>query len=178
MYSNSKALPNDVVADLRTDHAGEMGAVCIYQGILYFARDPEVRAFAARHMKTEQKHLEQIEAWLPKPNRSRLLPLWRMAGWLTGALPALVGPRAVYATVEAVEQFVDLHYGEQVQRLGSQPELRELRETLMACQSDEVAHRDEAAAARGTETPGLGMRVWCSMVGSGSRAAVSICRHI
>jgi len=50
-------LPSWVFADLRTDHAGEVGAVCIYQGVLKFARDPVLRAFAEHHLTTEQKHL-------------------------------------------------------------------------------------------------------------------------
>jgi len=94
----SLRLPDSVIADLRTDHAGEAGAVCIYQGILRFARDPSRRAFAARHM--------------------------------------------------------------------------------LACQGDEVAHRDEAAAACGGSSPGFMLRVWCALVGAGSRCAVAVCRHI
>lgn len=174
----SLRLPDSVIADLRTDHAGETGAVCIYQGVLRFARDPALRAFATRHMQAEQTHLQQIEVWLPPINRSRLLPLWRLSGWLTGALPALFGPRAVYATVVAVETFVDHHYGEQVRSLESQPSLGPLRQTLLACQGDEVAHRDEAAAACGGDAPGFILRVWCALVDAGSRFAVSVCRHI
>jgi len=174
----SPDLPAQVLTDLRTDHAGETGAVCIYQGVLRVTRDPALRAFATRHLATEQAHLAHMEAWLPKAHRSRLLPAWRLAGWLTGALPAVFGSRAVYATVEAVERFVDHHYDEQVQRLTSQPDLHALRETLLACQQDEAAHRDEAAAARGPDAPGLMLRAWCQLVDTGSRAAVGICRHI
>jgi ubiquinone biosynthesis monooxygenase Coq7 len=171
-------LPVDVVADLRTDHAGETGAVCIYQGVLRFARDPTLRAFAEKHRATEQAHLHLIEAWLPPADRSRLLPLWRLAGWLTGALPALFGPRAVYATIEAVETFVDQHYEEQVQRLQALPSLRPLQLALIECQGDEVAHRNEAAAARGPQPPGWWLRAWCRVVASGSRSAVGVCRLI
>lgn len=171
-------LPAHVLADLRTDHAGETGAVYIYRGILFAARDHGVRAFAWRHLATEQAHLELINAWLPVQHRSKLLPVWRVAGWLTGALPALAGPRALYATIEAVERFVDVHYNEQVQRFSSQPEWHALRETLLTCQRDEVAHRDEAAAARGPQAPRGLLSVWCRLVDVGSRAAVGICRHI
>ncbi len=171
-------LPAPVFADLRTDHAGEVGAVCIYRGILCFARDDALRAFAQHHLVTEQGHLRQIEAWLPATHYSRLLPVWRLAGFLTGALPALFGPRVVYATIEAVETFVDQHYEEQVSALASQPELNELRQTLLNCQADEVAHRDEAAAARGPAKPGVALRAWCALVGAGSRSAVGLCRYI
>lgn len=172
------ALPAAVLADLRTDHAGETGAVRIYQGVLRVARDSALHAFAQRHLTTEQAHLREIEAWLPPAERSLLLPVWRLAGWLTGALPALLGPRAVYGTIEAVERFVDQHYEEQIQRLAAQPALRLLRQTLLECQGDEVAHRDEAAAARGAGEPGVVLRAWAWLVGVGSRSAVAVCRHL
>ena len=167
-----------VLADLRTDHAGEVGAVCIYQGVLRFARDPALRAFAEHHLATERKHLGLIAAWLPVAQHSRLLLVWRMAGFLTGALPALFGPKAVYATIEAVETFVDHNYEEQVRALASQPALSGLRQILLDCQADEVAHRDEAASARGPGQSAWVLRLWCAMVGAGSKAAVALIRHI
>jgi ubiquinone biosynthesis monooxygenase Coq7 len=167
-----------VFADLRTDHAGEVGAVCIYQGVLRFARDPALRSFAEHHLITEQKHLRLISAWLPSSRHSRLLPIWRLAGFLTGALPALFGPKAVYATIEAVETFVDHHYDQQVRALESQPAFNELRQTLLDCQADEVAHRDEAAASRGPDRSSVLLQAWCAMVGAGSKAAVALIRFI
>ena len=174
----SQALPAAVVADLRTDHAGETGAVRIYEGVLSFARDPALRAFAERHLATEQAHLREIEAWLPPADRSRLLAVWRLAGWITGALPALLGPPAVYGTIEAVERFVDQHYEEQIERLAAQPSLSPLRQVLLECQGDEVAHREEAAAALGAGEPGLVLRAWGWLVGVGSRGAVAVCRRV
>ena len=171
-------LPRWVLAHLRTDHAGEVGAVCIYQGVLRFARDPMLRAFAEHHLAAEQKHLSLISAWLPADHYSRLLPLWRLAGFLTGALPALFGPKSVYATIEAVETFVNHHYEEQIFAMASRIELSDLRQTLLNCQADEVAHRDEAAAARGLSQSGWVLRAWCAMVGTGSKAAVSLIRYI
>ena len=171
------SIPAAVVAELRTDHAGEAGAVCIYQGVLAITRDPALRAFALRHLATERSHLQRIEAWLAPAHRSRLLLLWKVAGWMTGALPALLGPRAVYGTIEAVERFVELHYAQQIEHLHSIPELASLRQTLIDCQGDEHAHRNEAAAARGTAA-GMLLRAWAGLVGAGSRGAVAVCRHI
>lgn len=178
MVLTPSGLPGAVVADLRTDHAGETGAVWMYHGVLCFARNPALRDFAERHRATERVHLRRIEAWLPPEECSRLLPLWRVAGWLTGALPALVGPRAVYATIEAVERFVDQHYAEQIARLRAHPDLRLLRQALVECQADEVAHRDEAAAARGVRPAGRLHRAWARLVHVGSQAAVAVCRHV
>ncbi|MFG6416306.1 demethoxyubiquinone hydroxylase family protein [Roseateles sp. DC23W] len=172
------ALPHALVADLRTDHAGETGAVYIYRGVLAVSRDPALRHFARRHLATEQHHLDVVEAWLPPAQRSRLLPLWRISGWLTGALPALFGTRAVYATIAAVETFVDGHYQEQIDRLTGNANWAVLRAELEVCRQDEVHHRDEAAAAHGGDAPGPWLRAWCAMVGQGSAAAVSVCRHV
>ncbi len=174
----SQPLPPALMADLRTDQAGEVGAICIYQGILRFTRDDALRSFALRHLATETHHLQQIEAWLPPNQRSRLLPLWRLAGFMTGALPALFGPKAVYATVESVETFVNQHYEEQITGLTSQIDLRDLRNTLINCQADEIAHRDEAAMARGAGRTGWALRAWCNLVQAGSQYAVALCRHI
>jgi 3-demethoxyubiquinol 3-hydroxylase len=173
----ARALPAATVADLRTDHAGETGAVCIYRGVLAISRDAPLCDFARRHLATEQQHLALIETWLPAPGRSRLLPLWRLSGWLTGALPALFGPRAVYATIAAVETFVDRHYQAQVDQLTALPALAALRADLEACRQDEAHHRDEAAAQAGS-APGWLLRLWCAVVGHGSAAAVSLCRHV
>ena len=178
ILSPGDALPASVLADLRTDHAGETGAVFIYLGILQFTRNQALRVFAEHHLATEQSHLRHIESWLPKAHYSYLLPLWRLAGFLTGALPALVGPRAVYVTIQAVETFVNQHYDDQVRALASMPALVKLRQVLLECQNDEVAHRDQAADALGQEKIGLLLRFWSVLVGAGSQAAVAVCRHI
>jgi ubiquinone biosynthesis monooxygenase Coq7 len=178
VFSPGDALTGSVLADLRTDHAGETGAVCIYQGILKFTRDPELQAFAEHHMATEQSHLQHIESWLPKAHYSYLLPLWRLAGFMTGALPALVSARAVYITIQAVETFVNQHYDDQIRALESKPALAKLRQILLECQDDEVAHRDQAAAALGQKKTGLLLHFCSVLVGAGSRAAVAVCRHV
>lgn len=165
--------------DLRSDHAGETGAVAIYAGILAVTRDPALRDFAQRHQTTEAEHLRLVETWLPPGRRSRLLPAWRLAGWLTGALPALVGPRAVYATIASVETFVDRHYQHQIDHLRAHPGPDGLLPMLVACQADECAHRDEAAGAAspdGTRSGWL-LRLWCAVVGAGSAGAVVLARR-
>ncbi len=176
--SHSGALPPDVTADLRTDHAGETGAVMLYRGVLAVARDPALRAFAREHMATEQQHLDLVCGLVNERERSALLPLWRVAGWLTGALPALLGPRAVYVTVDAVESFVDGHYAEQVVRMQADTRLAPVAALLQACRADELHHRDEARRRLGGPARGLLARTWTALVDRGSRVAVSIARQI
>jgi ubiquinone biosynthesis monooxygenase Coq7 len=167
-----------LLGDLRSDHAGETGAVMIYRGILARTADPGIRAFATQHLATEAEHLRLLEAMLAPGQRSVLLPIWRVAGFLTGWLPAVFGPRAVYATIEAVETFVDHHYAEQIAKLGQSGEEGALRRLLETCQGEEVHHRDEAAAALGTAPRGPLLRAWAFVVGSGSAAAVAAARRI
>lgn len=169
-----------LVRELRSDHAGETGAVCIYKGIGAVAAwrgDHELHAFAQAHGATEAVHLAEISDWLPASQRSRLLGPWRLAGWLTGALPALFGRRAVYATIAAVETFVDRHYQQQINHLGKSGGPAGLLPLLIRCQADERHHRDEAAALV-SEQPGLLLRAWCMAVGWGSGAAVVLARRI
>jgi len=172
------AFPAWLVAELRSDHAGETGAVRIYDGILAVSRDAAVRDFAQRHRATEQGHLDLLEAMLPPADRSRLLPLWRLAGWLTGALPALFGPRAVFATVDAVETFVDHHYRAQTDRLAAEGILPEVHAVLERCREEEVHHRDEAREAGQGPAYGPVLRGWAWVVGSGSAAAVTAAKRI
>ena len=170
-------LPAELVGDLRSDHAGETGAVWIYKGMLFVSRDDKVRAFASHHLQTESQHLALMSALLPPLRRSWLLIPWRVAGFVTGALPALFGQRAVFATIAAVEKFVGTHYQHQIDALQQRPEHAELRQVLIDCQSDEHAHRDEAQGY--LDRPlGTFLALWCAAIGSGSAVAVTLARKL
>jgi len=191
----AEKIPAVLLAELRTDHAGEAGAVMIYRGVLSVSRNQEVRNFAHHHLRTELQHLELIEAILPKRFQSRPLPIWRLAGWLTGTLPSIFGPRAVYATIQAVETFVDRHYQAQIEMidaLRSTPRdqwslnahipsddiaLAEIRQLLDVCRRDELTHRDDAKS-RWQGSPGLLLSIWLHCVSAGSALAVKISRRI
>jgi len=163
-------------AELRSDHAGETGAVAIYDGILKITRDPELISFALDHRETEAQHLVLIEQWVPIAGRSRLILAWRMAGVATGFLPALFGRQAVYATIDAVETFVDLHYSGQINRLATCEYRADLNSTLVRCRDDEIEHRNQARE-RATEPVGLFLNAWCWLVGIGSAGAVALARR-
>ncbi len=174
-------LPKWLEGDLRTDHAGETGAVWIYRGILSISRDPIVCNFAKRHLITEKRHLYDIEAILEPARRSWLLPLWRVAGFITGALPSMISAGWVFYTIEAVEIFVNAHYKAQIDRLKTiadlDQDLAAVHAILVACRMDEIAHCNEAyEAAR--ERPGSLALLWCALVTCGSQFAVKCARWI
>ncbi|MGG5821255.1 demethoxyubiquinone hydroxylase family protein [Falsiroseomonas sp. HW251] len=170
-------IPPWLARELRSDHAGETGAVMIYRGIVAVTRDEALRDFAARHGTTEQGHLDLLEELLPPAKRSLLLPVWKVAGFLTGALPALFGPRAVHVTIDAVETFVDHHYQQQLDRLDAEGIHPEIRALLATCQAEEVHHRDEARDLHGGVTGAL-LRAWGWIVGAGSSAAVMAAKRV
>ena len=175
--ARAAAVPAWLVRELRSDHAGEAGAVAIYRGILMVSRDAGVRRFAEAHLETERGHLQALETVLPKADRTVFLPLWRLAGAVTGILPAVFGPKAVFATIDAVETFVDRHYAGQIDRLARDGIRSDLRNLLERCRLEEVRHRDEARE-NGGGPPGPIIRLWCHAVGVGSAVAVAIARRL
>ena len=166
--------------ELRCSHAGETGAVWIYRGILATRPRADLLAFATNHLASESEHLRFFDGLQCCYRPSLLLPLWRLAGFLTGFIPALVGRQAVFATIEAVETFVDLHYQEQINTLSPFARRESERAILTGfekCRLDEVHHRDEAGQNRSAEAS-LSLKIWTQLVGAGSKAAVQFARLI
>ncbi len=163
---------------LRSDHAGEVGAVYIYKGILSIAKDPALVEFSKRHLETEKEHLRKIEEVLPVSKRSKLVGIWKVAGYLLGFLPSLLGPRIVFATIEAVESFVEDHYEEQLKylRVQNNPD-QALIDLLQSCQDDEIEHKNESAIKK-RSTPGFLLNFWMKIVGWGSSSAVKVAKII
>ncbi|KZX58336.1 hypothetical protein A3709_02425 [Halioglobus sp. HI00S01] len=172
-----RTLPTWLQAELRSDHAGETGAVWIYRGILRCSRDPVVRDFAEQHLETEQDHLELFEQWLPRSIKSLLLPAWCASGWILGALASIGGRNGVFATIDAVETFVVKHYQQQIDRLTLNDLHPEVALILTQFMRDEGHHCEDARTRRsGDEGPFyIG---WRKLVEWGSAAAVTAARTI
>lgn len=169
-----------VMADyLKTDHAGETGAVAIYETIIRFARDREMSLFAERHLKSEKNHLGIFEALLQKKDKSLLLFLWKTGGTMIVILSAVAGKKWIYAVVETIESMVIRHYDRQLYMLASINEdgnYTGLYQLLKKCREDEVVHRDEASGLCSGRTFMLGL--WCGMVKAFSEAALFITKKI
>lgn len=164
-------VPPGILRDLRSNHAGETGAVYIYRGMLHNTRDGELIKFARAHLGTEFAHLELLDRWLPSSCRSLMLPLWQLSGWMLGALAARMGREFAFVTIAAVERFVVAHYQAQIDRSDGV-----LRELLISLQSDEAVHRDDAEL-RLSGASRL-HRLWASVVYGGSAAAVWVARAL
>src|SRR3954462_6243278 len=123
----------DVRAMIRVDHAGEFGALRIYQGQLaVLGRDPKAQdnAEAIRRMQAqEQRHFDVFDRMVKERavRPTVLEPVWHVAGYALGAATALLGEKAAMACTVAVEDAIDAHYSDQLARLeaAGDPELKD-----------------------------------------------------
>src|SRR6202167_3114221 len=143
----------DTEAMIRVDHAGEYGAVRIYEGQLAVL-GKRGSADTIRHMaEQEQRHLKTFDR-LVNERRVRptaLEPVWRVAGFVLGAATALMGERAAFACTAAVEEAMDEHYAGQIAALGEgEPAFKKTVEDFRA---DEAAHRQTALEHGAEQAP-------------------------
>jgi ubiquinone biosynthesis monooxygenase Coq7 len=147
----------DTAAMIRVDHAGEYGAVRIYEGQLAVL-GKRASADTIRHMaEQEQRHLKAFDALVVgrRVRPTALEPLWRVAGFGLGAATALLGEKAAFACTAAVEEAIDEHYAAQLETLGdSDPELTKIVTDFRA---DEAAHRKTALEHGAEQAPGYGL---------------------
>ena len=155
---------------IRVDHAGEYGAVRIYEGQLAVLGKSASSSVISEMAEQERRHLERFEK-LVHEHRVRptaLSPLWHVAGYALGAASALLGERAAMACTVAVEEVIDQHYRDQAEHLGdSDPGLSAAIETFRA---EEAQHRATALEYGATET--LGYELISAVVKTGSRLAI------
>ncbi len=171
-------ITNDFVEWIRSDHAGETGAVWIYKGASLAFWSQKIRCMAYEHGETEKQHLVVMDYLLPISKRSKLLFLWKTMGFGLGLTSSLFGFKAFCHTINIVETFVEKHYGEQVRYLEKNRKCMDLLIVLKKCCEEEVAHKEEAAeilSNRG-ETPVLFF--WRLVVESFSNIAVLVAKKL
>lgn len=144
---------------VRVDHAGEVGAVRIYEGQLWALKrrglDRTPAAAKIRHMAEQERgHRETFDRLIVERQvrPTALSPLWHVAGFALGAATALMGDKAAMACTVAVEEAIDEHYAAQVAQLGDDE--KALRDTVEKFRADEIAHKEEALASGAEQTPG------------------------
>jgi ubiquinone biosynthesis monooxygenase Coq7 len=168
----------DIEAMIRVDHAGEYGAVRIYEGqlaVLGNSNSPAAKAI--RHMaKQEERHLETFDRLINdrKVRPTALEPVWRVAGFALGAATALMGEKAAMACTAAVEDVIDAHYAHQVAQLGdSDPDLKATVEDFRA---EEIQHRDAALAHGAEQAPAY--RLLSEAIKAGCRLAIRLSEKV
>ena len=170
----------DIEAMIRVDHAGEYGAVRIYEGqlaVLGRRKDSEHSAKTIRHMAAqEQRHLKAFDK-LVNERRVRptaLEPVWRIAGFALGFGTALMGEKAAFACTAAVEEVIDEHYASQIAALGTADD--GLKATVADFRADEAAHRNTALAHGAEQAPGY--KFLSEAIKTGCRLAIKLSEKI
>ena len=77
-------VPSSMLGWMRSNHAGETGAVWIYIGAKCIFWNKNIRDMSKEHYETEKNHLIVMSHILPKNSHSKLLILWRILGFGLG----------------------------------------------------------------------------------------------
>lgn len=167
-------------AMVRVDHAGEFGAVRIYEGQLAVLRGrPGMDQTVAdiEHMASqEDTHLETFDRLVNERGvrPTALAPFWHVAGFALGAATALMGPKAAMACTAAVETEIDNHYAAQLAELDDKdPELKDFVEKF---REEEIEHRDHALASGAEEA--IAYPLLSHAIRLGCRAAIRLSEKI
>ena len=169
-------IPSYLIPHFRSNHAGETGAVYIYKAIKMFNNDKKIKSFANEHFLTESRHLELIEEILDPQKRSKLILIWKIAGFFTGMIPSMFGKNFIYSTIFYVESFVEKHYEEQIQILKKKQQHNHLKKILIDLMGDEVSHKNESL--ENVSDLKFYHKFWGKLISSGSKLAVEISKKI
>ncbi len=161
---------------IRVDHAGEYGALRIYEGQLAVLGRTPVGEVIQKMADGERRHLAVFEKMIVKRRvRPTLLsPLWHVAGFALGAGTALMGEKAAMACTVAVEEVIDEHYARQAEALGADD--KELKSVIEEFRDDEIAHGETARDHGATEAPAY--EALSAAIKAGSRLAIWLSTRI
>ena len=175
-----KNLNNKVEEFIRVDHAGERGAVKIYEGQLLALNtlvEDEALKKTIEEMKIHEKeHCEFFESEIKKRKikPTKFLPLWDLLGVGLGFGSTILGKKAAMLCTASVEEVIDKHYQDQINKLG--PEEKELRKKIIKFREDELHHKD-IAYERGATKKGL-YSLMDKIIKTGSKIAINISEKI
>ena len=129
------ASKNKVEEFIRVDHAGERGAVKIYEGQLLalntLIKNEDLKKKIEEMKVHEVEHCQFFENEIKKRNikPTKFLPLWDLLGVGLGFGSTLLGKKAAMLCTASVEEVIDKHYQSQINQLG--PEEKELKKKLL-----------------------------------------------
>ena len=165
---------------IRVDHAGERGAVKIYEGQLLalntLIKDESLRKTIEEMKVHEKEHCEFFEKEIKKRNikPTKFLPLWDLLGVGLGFGSTLLGKKAALLCTASVEEVIDEHYQNQINQLG--PDEKELKKKIVKFREDELNHKD-IAYEKGATKKGL-YSLMDKIIKTGSKLAINISEKI
>ena len=165
---------------IRVDHAGERGAVKIYEGQLLalntIVKNDNLKKIIEDMKKHETEHCEFFESEIKKRDikPTKFLPLWDLLGVGLGFGSTLLGKKAAMLCTASVEEVIDKHYLDQINQLG--PEEKELKKKISKFRQDELDHKD-IAYEEGATKKGI-YSIMDKIIKTGSKIAINISEKI
>ena len=177
MDKTNKKLLEEII---RVDHAGERGAIKIYEGQLLalktFKQNPSLKRKIEDMKEHEKEHYEYFDDQIKKRNikPTKLLPLWDVMGVTLGFGTAMLGEKAAMLCTASVEEVIDGHYKDQTFKLGKDE--KKLKDKIIKFREDELHHKD-IAYDNGATKKGL-FGLLDKVIKTSSRIAITISEKI
>ncbi len=165
---------------IRVDHAGERGAIKIYEGQLLalntFIKDDELKKTIEEMKEHEREHANYFEKEIRKRSikPTKFLPLWDLLGVGLGFGSTLLGKKAAMLCTASVEEVIDEHYQNQIDQI--QSDEKELKEKIIKFREDELHHKD-IAYEKGASKDGI-YSLFDKIVKTGSKIAIKVSEKI
>ena len=175
-----KTNKNKIEEFIRVDHAGESGAIKIYEGQLLalntFVKDENLKKTIEKMKNHEKEHLDffnkEIKKRKIKP--TKLLPIWDLLGIGLGFSSAMMGKKAAMLCTASVEEVIDKHYQNQLDQLHSDE--KSLKKKIKKFRDDELHHKD-IAYKQGASKKGF-YSIFDKIIKTGSKVAINISEKI
>ena len=165
---------------IRVDHAGERGAIKIYEGQLLalntFIKDDALKKTIEEMKEHEKEHCDYFENEIKirNINPTKLLPLWDLLGVSLGFGSTLLGKKAAMLCTASVEEIIDEHYSNQINQLENDE--KKLKKKIIKFRKDELHHKDIAYDEGATkEGPYF---ILDKIIKTGSKIAINISEKI
>ena len=165
---------------IRVDHAGERGAVKIYEGQLLalntLVKNESLKKSIEEMKVHEMEHCQFFENEIRKRNikPTKFLPLWDLLGVGLGFGSTLLGKKAAMLCTASVEEVIDKHYQDQIDQL--QSDENNLKSKIIKFREDELHHKD-IAYEHGASKKGL-YSIMDKIIKTGSKIAINISEKI
>ena len=171
---------NKVKEFIRVDHAGERGAIKIYEGQLLalntFIKDDDLKKKIEEMKVHEKEHCDYFENEIKKRNiePTKFLPLWDILGVGLGFGSTILGKKAAMLCTASVEEVIDEHYSNQIMQLESDEKI--LKKKIIKFRDDELRHKD-IAYKEGATKKGV-YSILDKLIKTGSKIAINISEKI
>ena len=175
-----KNIKDKVEEFIRVDHAGERGAIKIYEGQLLalntFVKDESLKKVIEEMKVHEKEHCEFFENEIKKRKikPTKLLPIWDLLGVSLGFGSTLLGKKAAMLCTASVEEVIDEHYLNQINQLGSNE--KELKKKIIKFRQDEIHHKN-IAYEKGATKKGF-YSILDKIIKTGSKIAINISEKV